>query len=128
MRGQLVEAVGGPARARVIFLFACVLALNSADTATVGAVAPQLEHSLHIGNSEIGLLSSVTLLVGAVFVLPCGMLVDRAKRVPMLSVSIVLWSVASLLQRVRGRLRDAAADAPAARRGDRDRRARRSPR
>src|SRR5919201_4598621 len=97
IRGQVVKRVGGPARARVITLFGAVLALNGADTATVGAVAPQLEHALHIGNTKIGLLSSVALLVGAVFVIPVGMLVDRIKRIPMLSVSILLWSVASVL-------------------------------
>ena len=59
IRGQVVKRVGGPARARVITLFGAVLALQSADTATVGAVAPQLEHSLHIGNTDIGLLTSV---------------------------------------------------------------------
>ncbi len=96
-RGQYVSATGGPARARVILLFGGVLALNGADNATVGAVAPQLEHALHIGNTKVGLLSSVALLVGAIFVLPVGMLVDRYKRIPMLSASIVLWSVASLL-------------------------------
>jgi MFS family permease len=96
-RGQVVQAVGGPARARVILLFGAVLALNGADTATVGAVAPQLEHSLHIGNTKIGLLSSVALLTGAVFVIPVGWLVDRFKRIPMLSASIVLWSIASLV-------------------------------
>jgi MFS family permease len=101
-RGQVVQAVGGPARARVILLFGAVLALNGADTATVGAVAPQLEHALHIGNTKIGLLSSVALLVGAVFVIPVGMLVDRYKRIPMLSISIVLWSVASLLSAFAG--------------------------
>jgi MFS family permease len=95
-RGEAVKRVGGPARARVIFLFGAVLALSSADGATVGAVAPQLEHALHIGNTKIGLLSSVALLVGAVFVLPVGLLVDRVKRVPLLSASIVLWSIASL--------------------------------
>ena len=68
----------------------------------------------------------MTLLVGAIFVIPVGMLVDRAKRVPMLSVSIVLWSVASLAERVRRQLLDAAADAAAAgrrhrHRGPRDR-------
>src|SRR5947209_18587647 len=63
-RGQMVEWVGGPARARVITLFAAVLALSGADAATVGAVAPQLEHALHIGNAKVGLLSSVSLLVG----------------------------------------------------------------
>src|SRR5205823_778590 len=96
-RGQVVHAVGGPARARVITQFGAVLALNGADTATVGAVAPQLEHSLHIGNTEIGLLSSVALLVGAVFTIPVGLLVDRIRRIPILALSIALWSGASLL-------------------------------
>jgi MFS family permease len=96
-RGRVVVWVGGPARARVITLFGAVLALSGADAATIGAAAPQLEHALHIGNAKIGLLSSVALLVGAVFVIPVGFLVDRFKRIPMLSASIVLWSVASLL-------------------------------
>ncbi|MGD0454321.1 MAG: MFS transporter [Solirubrobacteraceae bacterium] len=100
LRGQVVEFVGGPARARVIALFACVLALSSAQIATVGAVAPQLERSLHIGNTKIGLLNSVALLIGAVAVIPVGLLVDRARRIPMLAVSIVLWSVATLLAAV----------------------------
>ncbi len=97
LRGQVVEFVGGPARARVIVLFGCVLALSSAQIATVGAVAPQLERSLHIGNTKIGLLNSVALLVGAAAVIPLGLLVDRARRVPLLAASIVLWSVATLL-------------------------------
>src|SRR5437660_10997008 len=84
VRGEVVKRVGGPARARVITLFGAVLALNGADAATVGAVAPQLEHSLHIGNTKIGLLSSAVLLVGAIFTLPIGYLVDRFKRMPML--------------------------------------------
>jgi MFS family permease len=102
LRGQVVKRVGGPARARVITLFGAVLALNGADTATVGAVAPQLEASLHIGHTKIGLLSSIALLVGAVFTIPVGMLVDRIKRMPMLSISIVLWSLASLVSAFAG--------------------------
>jgi MFS family permease len=98
----VVKRVGGPARARVILLFGAVLALSGADAATVGAVAPQLEHSLHIGNTKIGLLSSVALLVGAVFTIPIGLLVDRIKRIPMLSVSILLWSLASLASAFAG--------------------------
>jgi MFS family permease len=102
IRGQVVKRVGGPARARVITLFGAALALNGADTATVGAVAPQLEHSLHISNTQIGLLSSVALLVGAAFTIPIGLYVDRFKRMPLLSLSIVLWSVASLLSAFAG--------------------------
>jgi hypothetical protein len=102
LRGQVVEFVGGPARARVVGLFGAVLALSSADTATVGVVAPQLEHALHIGNAKVGLLSSVALLIGAVFVVPVGLLVDRIKRIPLLSISIILWSIASLASALAG--------------------------
>ena len=101
-RGEVVKRVGGPARTRVVVLFGAVLALNGADTATVGAVAPQLESALHIGNAKIGLLASVSLLVGALFTIPVGLLVDRTKRMPMLAASIVLWSVASLLSAFAG--------------------------
>ncbi len=102
VRGEVVKRVGGPARARVITLFGAVLALNGADTATVGSVAPQLERALHIGNTKIGLLSSGALLVGAVFTIPVGLLVDRIKRLPMLSISILLWSIASLASAFAG--------------------------
>jgi MFS family permease len=102
VRGEVVKRVGGPARARVITIFGAVLALNGADSATVGAVAPQLEHALHIGNTKIGLLTSVSLLIGAVFTIPVGLLVDRIRRIPMLSLSIVLWSVASLASAFAG--------------------------
>ena len=102
VRGHVVAAVGGPARARVITLFGCVLALSSADSSTIGAVAPQLEPALHIHNAEIGLLTSVTLLMGALFVIPFGLLVDRTKRIPILSASILLWSAASLVSAFAG--------------------------
>jgi MFS family permease len=96
MRGRVVRIVGGPARARVIALFGGVLALSSAQIATVGAVAPQLEHALHIGNTKIGLLNSVALLIGAVAVIPVGLLVDRFRRIPMLAASMILWSLTTI--------------------------------
>ena len=102
LRGEVVKRVGGPARARVITLFALVLALNGADTATIGAIAPQLEGSLHISNADIGLLSSVSLLIGAIFTIPVGLLVDRAKRMPLLALTIVLWSFATLFSAFAG--------------------------
>jgi MFS family permease len=102
VRGEVIKQVGGPARARVITLFAAVLALNGADASTVGAIAPQLESSLHIGNADLGLLSSITLLVGAIFTVPVGLMVDRSRRVPLLAITIVLWSVASLFSAFSG--------------------------
>src|SRR5579875_341680 len=102
VRGEVVRRVGGPARARVIFMFAAVLALNGADTSTVGAVAPQLQASLNIDVTQIGVLAAVSLLVGAVFTIPVGLLVDRTRRMPLLALSILLWSVASLLSAFAG--------------------------
>lgn len=102
LRGQVVRRVGGPARARVIVMFALVLALNGADTATVGAIAPQLEHSLRIGDTDIGLLTSVALFAGAIITIPVGLLVDRARRMPVLAFSIILWSLASLFSALAG--------------------------
>src|SRR6201996_3357233 len=97
IRGRVVDFVGGPARARVVVLFGAVLALSSAQIATVGAVAPQLEQSLHIGNTKIGLLNSVALIVGAIAVVPVGLLVDRIRRIPMLAFSMILWSATTIL-------------------------------
>jgi MFS family permease len=99
---RVLRAAGGPARARVILLFGAVLALNGADNSTIGAVAPQLEHALHIGNTKVGLLSSVSLLIGALFVIPVGLLVDRSRRIPLLAGSIVFWSIASLVSTFAG--------------------------
>jgi MFS family permease len=100
--GEVVKRVGGPARARVITLFALVLALNGADASTVGAIAPQLESGLHINNTDLGLLSSVSLLIGAIFTIPVGLLVDRSRRMPLLAASIILWSLASLFSAFAG--------------------------
>ncbi|HWD69179.1 MAG TPA: MFS transporter [Solirubrobacteraceae bacterium] len=100
VRGEVVRRVGGAARARVVVVFGIVLALNGADTSTVGAIAPQLKYAFHgttIGTGGIGLLSSVSLLVGAIATIPVGLLVDRVKRIPMLATSIVLWSIATLM-------------------------------
>jgi MFS family permease len=95
-RRQLVVAVGGPARTRVVLLMACVLALASADTATVGAAAVELTRSLHINNFDIGLLVSVTALVAAVFSLPFGVLADRGRRTWILGFALLTWGAAML--------------------------------
>lgn len=91
---QVTERLGGRARRQAIILLACVLGLSSADTGAVGAVAPQLEAAFHIGNTEVGLLVTVSSLVGALATLPIGVLTDRRRRVRLLGASIVVWGVA----------------------------------
>jgi MFS family permease len=95
-RGQLNTAVGGPARVRAVVLLACVLALASADTATVGAAAAPLRRALDISNTDIGLLVTVTALVGAAFSLPFGVLADRLRRTWILGFTLLTWGAAML--------------------------------
>ena len=80
----------------MILLLAAVLALASADAATVGAAAIQLRDDLGISNTDIGLLVTVTSLVAAAASLPFGVLADRIRRIPMLAGAIVLWGGAML--------------------------------
>ncbi|TMM13003.1 MAG: MFS transporter [Actinobacteria bacterium] len=99
---HLVGVFGGPARTRVILLLAAILALNSADTATVGASATQLREALRISNTDIGLLVAVTAIVAAIASVPFGMLTDRLRRTRILSFAIVLWGVAMVASATAG--------------------------
>ena len=97
VRAFAVDAVGGPARARVVLTLAAVLGLNGADTGTIAATANNLEKSFHVGNTQIGLLLTVVGLVGAVFTIPAGILTDRRRRTRLLGGSIVLWAAAMVV-------------------------------
>jgi len=77
-----------------VLLLALVLALNGADGAAVGAIAAQLSPGLRISNVELGLLVTVSSLVGALATVPVGILTDKTRRVRLLSVSILLWGAA----------------------------------
>lgn len=87
--------VGGP-RARAIGLLAAVLALQSADLATVGAVGGQLEEALGIDHFQLGLLAAVATIFAAAATLPFGVLADRLPRVRLLAMSVGLWALAML--------------------------------
>ncbi|HEY3527898.1 MAG TPA: MFS transporter [Nocardioides sp.] len=100
LRARVDREVGGERRRQVIVTFAAVLALDSADRATVGTNAVQLQDALGIGRPEIGLLLAVSSLVGALAVVPAGILVDRVRRSPLLARAILLWGVAMLLSAI----------------------------
>jgi predicted MFS family arabinose efflux permease len=91
---RVAGQAGDTGRFRVVALLAGVLMLNSADVGTVGAVATQLERSLQISNTQLGVIAAVSALAGAVGTIPVGILTDRINRVSLLSASIVVWSAA----------------------------------
>jgi predicted MFS family arabinose efflux permease len=93
---RLTEALGGPARRRVVLILAAVLGLDTADKAALSAVATNLKDAFGVGNTAIGLLVSVVLLVGAAATLPIGVLTDRVDRTRLLAITIALWTFATL--------------------------------
>lgn len=96
----LTERIGGRARTRAVLLLAAVLALSSADTGAVSAVAPQLERSLHIGNLDIGLLVTVSAVTAALFMLPVGWVTDRWNRTQMVTIAVTLWGAAEIVSAI----------------------------
>lgn len=91
---RLTTQLGGPARRRVVVLLAAVLGLQAADVGTIAALAFQLEHVFRIGNPELGLLVTVSALVGAAGTVPMGSVADRFPRVRVLWVAIAIWALA----------------------------------
>src|SRR6059058_5778269 len=97
---RLREVVRGAVPARAVALFACVLALETADATAVGATGPQLEGTLHISNTQLGLLAAIATFVGALGTLPAGALADHVCRVRLLAVAVALWGATMLVSAV----------------------------
>jgi predicted MFS family arabinose efflux permease len=94
VRPLLPSHPAGGARRRAVLVLAGVLALNAADSSTIGAVGPMLQKDLGFGNAQLGLLASASALFGALATIPVGSLTDRVHRTRLLAGSIVVWGVA----------------------------------
>ncbi|GIF54194.1 MFS transporter [Asanoa iriomotensis] len=81
----------------MIILLAVVLALNSADSGTIGAVAAPLEADLGISHAQLGLFATVSSGVGAVAAPVAGVLADRTTRVRLLVITIAVWSASMVV-------------------------------
>ncbi len=92
-----LRAAGGPERLKPIVLLALVVGLQSADAGTVGALVVPLKHSLHINNTQVGLLVTVSTGVGALATLLAGALADRTVRVRLLWITLLVCSAAMAL-------------------------------
>lgn len=96
------EALGGPARRRVVVLLALVLALDAADKATVGAVAAELQRGLGITNLQLGILAAASLGVAGIATVPAGIIADRLRRTWLLAAAVLLWSGTLILAGASG--------------------------
>jgi predicted MFS family arabinose efflux permease len=80
-----------------IVLLALVVGLQSADAGTVGALVVPLKESLHINNTQVGLLVTVSTGVGALATLVAGPLADRTVRIRLLWITLLICSAAMVL-------------------------------
>ncbi|HZT25223.1 MAG TPA: MFS transporter [Pseudolabrys sp.] len=94
---RAADAVGGKRRLKIVLLLAAILALDTADKATVAAVAPGLKQVFHIGNTDIGVLVACVSFMGAALSLPMGSLIDRVSRKTVLVATIALWTLAMVV-------------------------------
>jgi predicted MFS family arabinose efflux permease len=92
-----LSRVTNPERLKPIVLLALVVGLQSADGGTVGALVVSLKQSLHINDIQVGLLVTVSTGVGAVATLLAGPLADRAVRVRLLWITLLVCSAAMAL-------------------------------
>ena len=83
-------------------LLASMLALTSANAATIGAIAPQVRHAFDVDNTAIGVLASSATAAAAVATVPFGILVDRWERTRLLAIAAVLIGVVTLLSSLAG--------------------------
>ena len=98
MQGEAAaESAGGPARLKIGVLLGIAYGLDGADKAALAAVAGSLEKAFSIGNLQIGLLIALVSFVGAMFTLPCGVLVDWIDRRRILLGAVGLWILAMLI-------------------------------
>jgi predicted MFS family arabinose efflux permease len=88
------SALHDPSRKAAVFAMAAVLALDGADRTALGALAPALMAEFAVGNAAIGLLASAFAIVGAIAIVPIGILTDRARRITILVVCIGIWCLA----------------------------------
>ena len=85
-----------PSRHRIVLLLAAVLALHSADTATVDSAAQQIREGLALTRTDLGLVVTVSGLVGALAAVPFGILADRVVRVRLLAIAVMLWGAGAV--------------------------------
>ena len=76
-------------------LLALAVGLQSADAGTVGALVVPLKDSLHINNTQVGLLVTVSTGVGALATLAAGALADRTVRTRLLWITLLVCSAAT---------------------------------
>ncbi len=84
-------------RALYLLVLLCLTYLfDYADRMVVGALIPFIKSDWGLSDQELGSLTSVIYMTIALFVLPLSLIVDRWSRRKMISIMVLVWSMATL--------------------------------
>ena len=81
----------------VVFLLVLAYAIGVVDRIVIGLLTQPIKADLGLSDTELGVIQGFAFsLFYAMFALPVGLLVDRWKRVPVLWVGVLIWSLATV--------------------------------
>jgi MFS family permease len=80
-----------------MWVLGLVIMIDQVDQNILRGVIPQLKHSFHIDNTEIGLLLSIFVLVNGFVTVPAGYLADRWHRTRTIGHTVIAWSVITMI-------------------------------
>ena len=83
------------AAATIFWLLTAINFLNYLDRIVFVAVGPELKHSFHLDDGQVGMTASAFLLVYTLAALPMGLMADRRSRTKIIAVGVALWSLAT---------------------------------
>lgn len=85
----------------VLMVLMCTAYLfDYADRMVVSSLLPMIKAEWHSTDAQLGMLTSIVSLFIAIFVLPLSILVDRWSRTKMISIMVLLWSLATLMSAI----------------------------
>src|SRR3954469_19156392 len=88
--------VSGARAATVLFALTFVYVLNFLDRQLLGILAKPIQDSLHITDSQLGLIGGLYFAFFYCFIaIPVGWFADRTNRVTVLSLACAIWSAAT---------------------------------
>ncbi|MBS1798415.1 MAG: MFS transporter [Acidobacteria bacterium] len=94
---KISDRGGSQAKWIVVALLFLISALNYGDRSALSSILPLLQHEFHLSDIQLGLLQTGFLWTYAIGVLFGGYLGDMLSRSRLITLSLVGWSIATLL-------------------------------
>ena len=79
---------------RYLYILMAVAAVEAADRTILATVMEDVKKAFHVTDTQLGVLTSAFAVVAALSVVPFGVLADRVKRVRIIGLGLIPWTLA----------------------------------